>query len=205
MAIRAATKRYQMIASRAAGSRRDATAPANGSRQRRILEGMRGTRFAILLLVVASACKSSSQGTPTVSAEVVAAGLSRVIPTRSRPAPKTAKGTVDEVAAPEILPGGTNIRGKLGTTFGMRVRVRGPAPGTIIPMITRVTHPPTTNPATMTATTVEEWASPMQSGRTLYQGWVFERDWELVPGKWRIEVLYEGRAVATQDFTVRLE
>ena len=104
---------------------------------------------------------------------------------------------------PDIISGATNIHAKLGTTFGIRVIAHGGSE--VVQTITRVTHPPTTNPETKRTTTVDEWDARLQSGVGLYQGWGFDHDWELVPGAWRIEVLYEDHALARQDFNIRLE
>jgi hypothetical protein len=66
----------------------------------------------------------------------------------------------------------------------------------------RVTHPPTTNPRTGNATTVDEWARPINAGIGRYSGWRFDETWEMVPGVWTMQVVYEGRVLVEQSFQV---
>ena len=39
-------------------------------------------------------------------------------------------------------------------------------------------------------------------GETVYLGYGFENDWEIVPGEWSFEIWFEGRKLASQSFTV---
>jgi hypothetical protein len=42
-------------------------------------------------------------------------------------------------------------------------------------------------------------------GVKLWAGFRFENDYELVPGEWRLELSYEGKTLASQNFTVYRE
>jgi hypothetical protein len=39
-------------------------------------------------------------------------------------------------------------------------------------------------------------------GETLYLGYGFENEWEIVPGTWTFAVSYQGKELAKQSFTV---
>jgi len=71
---------------------------------------------------------------------------------------------------------------------------------------TRVTHPEIRDPETSKAATVDQWESPMDAGITRYAGWSFDKPWELVPGRWRFEILdNDNKILAAQDFVVTVK
>jgi hypothetical protein len=119
-------------------------------------------------------------------------------------ASKTDLGYVNVMPAlesPKFKPGCPNIEAKLGTRFGIQVVVTA-ARLWVVPLVTRVTHPEIRNPASGRSASVDQWESPMNSGIPRYAGWRFDKPWELVPGRWRIEILDgESRVIAAQDFT----
>ena len=163
-----------------------------------------GVVMTLAAVVSLSGC-NSTRGSAGTKVRVLEAGEARVRVTRKVGAPETALGTVDEVdrGGTEIVEGGTSLAARVGSAFGMRVEVDGPG-GSVVPLRTRVTHPPITNPSTSKTTTVDEWASPMSAKVPTYVGWGFSEPWELAAGMWRIEILFEGRPVAGESFAIRL-
>jgi hypothetical protein len=126
-------------------------------------------------------------------------------------APATSFGYVHVVpaeATPQVSVQTDRFAAAIGTRFGMLFRVEAEPeadarPSTrIVPIHVRVTHPLTHNPATGAEVTVDEWDAPANIGLVRYTGWVFEADWEIVPGTWTIEVLHRGKVLAKKDFTV---
>ncbi len=87
----------------------------------------------------------------------------------------------------------------VGTEFGILVQIDGGKPLNIVNVRTRWTHPKFSD-----GVTVEEWPSPMNFGYGRYAGWVIEDPSELVPGKWKVEILYKGKIIASQVFNVEL-
>ena len=141
-------------------------------------------------------------GAGGVTAEIVAAGTTTAEATTSQSAPDTALGSVDVVPGEvHISPASTIVAG-VGTSFGIQVLVNGAPERTIVPLRTRVTHPPIANPETGKTATVDAWASPMNVGIPRYTGWRFDHPWEVVPGTWRIELLEGDRPIAAREFTV---
>jgi hypothetical protein len=132
---------------------------------------------------------------PGISAEIVAAGTATAEAVASQSAPDTGLGSVD------VIPGEAAV----GTSFGLRVIVRGRPRLTIVPLRTRVTHPPLSNPGTGKTNTVDEWASPINAELPRYTGWRFDHPWEVVPGAWRIELLDQDRPIAVQVFTITVK
>ncbi len=47
---------------------------------------------------------------------------------------------------------------------------------------------------------------PTNVGITRYAGWSFDKPWELVPGRWRFEILDDdNKVLAAQDFVVTVK
>ena len=123
--------------------------------------------------------------------------------------PQTVHGHVnvmDELEDPKFKPGCPEVLAKIGTRFGIQVLVHGKIRGDIVnELTTRVTHPPITNPVTEKTSTTDEWQSPMNIGIPRFAGWVFEESWEMVPGKWKIEILSKGTSLVSKEFNVETE
>jgi len=173
---------------------------------------------AILCLVSLTSCGVRGEPDDTTpeqiatspSAEIVSCGeVEGAVSARTVEAPDTALGYVNvmpELETPTFKPGCPNIEAKLGTRFGVRVIARGATAGSIVPLVTRVTHPEIRNPENAQATTVDQWSSPMNSGIPRYAGWSFDKPWELVAGRWRIEILdAANKVLAAQDFSVTVK
>ncbi len=111
-------------------------------------------------------------------------------------------GSLFEMAAEEA-PTFINRSGsfsiELGTQFGIEVQLTGDTDGKIIPVRTRWTHPRFSD-----GVTVEEWPSPMNIGYGRFAGWVIENNSELVPGKWKVEILFESKVIAEKEFNITI-
>lgn len=121
-----------------------------------------------------------------------------------REVPETNMGyvrTVDGEVRPELLEETTRIPAKVGTRFGIHFLFdcAGPAK---YPVTVRVHHPPMTNPRTGKTTTVEEWEMTGYPIIARFTGYLFEEEWEAVPGRWRIDLVVDGRVMASQKFRV---
>ena len=140
-----------------------------------------------------------------LSAEILSAGATASSSKGTRSAPETSLGWVHLVpnnSDLHFLPGGTIIAAELGMSFGIKLILHGPPKMTIVPLRTRVTHPPITNSTSGVTTTVDEWDSPMNVGIPRYIGWSFDNSWELVPGVWVMELLDHQRPILAQQFTI---
>lgn len=119
-------------------------------------------------------------------------------------APGTSVGVVHKIDVDPIFlaSGQTTIAVQLGTQFGVEVLVEGAPHGQVVGLHTRVTHPPIKSPSATAATTVDEWFSPMNADIPRHTGWSFDNPWEIVPGHWQIEILYQGETLASQGFEI---
>jgi hypothetical protein len=119
-------------------------------------------------------------------------------------APDTALGTISSLGQgyPTLVHGGSVVPMELGTMFGFGCIARGAPQGRLIGTRVRVTHPPTTNPATGVPNTVDEWDWGLNIGLVSFSGWSFDKQWAMVAGKWKLEVLYGAKVMAEASFDV---
>jgi uncharacterized protein DUF3859 len=164
------------------------------------------------LAVLVAACAAhhpTPPHAPTVTAQILGAGSVITKRTGERVvALDTAEGSVGEVETnwtPEFLAPPDQVHARLGTSIGIQVRVEGPEFLAIVPLRTRVTHPPIVDPKTGKTTRVDEWDNPMNARYPRFTGWRFDNPWELVSGKWTIALLHQGRVIAKQKFRVKVD
>jgi hypothetical protein len=163
----------------------------------------------VMLVAACAAHHRTPADAPLVTAKILGAGsvITERIDERVS-APDTAEGSVGAVEAdwtPEFLAPPEQVRARLGTSIGIQVRVEGAEFLALVPLRTRVTHPPIADPKTGKRIRVDEWDNPMNAGFPRYTGWRFDNPWELVPGKWTIALLHEGRVIAKQRFRVKVD
>jgi hypothetical protein len=113
--------------------------------------------------------------------------------------------TVGTVGDWHFVADSTDVPGKVGTQFGMEFRIDGTPADQVVTLHLAVTFPPPgmRNPntgETMATTTV---AFPnMKIGALCLIGYGFDNAWEIVPGEWKMQILYHDRALAERTFTV---
>ena len=173
------------------------------------------TGFIGLLLGILCGCSSKpivpapSPPVRTATAQILKCGeIEAKPPSNVKYEPDTQLGFVnvlDPNVNPKFKPGCPQVKGKVGTRFGIHVLAEGAGGLSIIPLTTRVTHPVMINPNNGREVTVDSWASPMNSGIARYTGWKFDNEWELVPGKWTMEILDGETVIAGQEFEVSVD
>ncbi len=65
-------------------------------------------------------------------------------------------------------------------------------------------HPKFTDPISGRTGESDQWESHRRIGAPEYTGFGFDTRWELIPGKWAIQVLYGGRIIAEKTFDVEV-
>jgi hypothetical protein len=117
-------------------------------------------------------------------------------------APNAIAGMEHAVVEATLIKETTTIPASLGTSFGVRIKVTGDPVGAVLKVVGRCTHPKLTDPVSGRSSTTEEWNCYPVIGRTGYIGYTFDNSWELVPGKWILQIFYGGKLVATKEFDV---
>lgn len=138
-----------------------------------------------------------------ITAQILACGRIETTPEMGKKdAPEAAHGFVyvmDPAATPQFTGDCHHLAVWHGAEFGVSVRADGLRHGDIIPLRTRVTHPPFLNHRAGKTETVDEWDSPMNSGVPRFAGWLFDEPWNLVAGKWKFEILSGDSVIAGAD------
>jgi hypothetical protein len=123
---------------------------------------------------------------PTVKTETIADGQAH------RLHDKTLKESTDRVPA------------RRGVGFGFRYVLRGLPDGASQRVRIRVLHPPLTNPETGKTIDESVWNDDAWIGRpNWHAGWIMDESWELVPGRWVIQVrTLDGQTLLERSFNV---
>ncbi len=155
-----------------------------------------------ILLVTASA---RAQAPAVEGADILWAGTYRAQVVGTVEQPTTASGKTNQLSEIVKLEATTTVRARLGTSFGFEYRVSGDEPGMPVAVSVVVTLPKAGlfNPATQKRYYREQWR-PSQNvvGATTMVGYLFERDWEVVPGIWKFEIWHGQQKLAEQSFCV---
>jgi Domain of unknown function (DUF3859) len=119
-------------------------------------------------------------------------------------APATATGQRNILSDTRLIAATTRIEAKIGVHFGMRYLLLG-QPNSATVRLTSVTNYPVPGlkkPGTETHQARGEHPLFATIGAINYRGYVFEQDWELVPGNWTFELWDGKRKLVSQTFQV---
>jgi hypothetical protein len=157
-----------------------------------------------LLFVAAGLGEACAQGGKIERIDIVESGIYRAATVSIEHAPSTATGKRNILSDTKLVASTTRIEAKVGVHFGMRYRIVGhPRNATIKLMsITQYPAPGLKNPKTESVQTRGENSLLATIGQINYRGYVFEHDWEIVPGAWIFELWDGTRKLASQTFDV---
>jgi hypothetical protein len=158
--------------------------------------------LAFLILAVAAGIAHAQSKVDRI--DIVEAGIFRAATLSIEHAPDTATRQRNVLAETKLVTATTRIEAKLGVHFGMRYRLVGrPNNATVkLTSITQYPVPGLRNPLVGKPQTRGEHSLFATIGTINYRGYVFEHDWELVPGVWTFEIWDGQRKLASQAFEV---
>ena len=163
---------------------------------------MRGP-LALLLL---SACLGEAWAQPgkVERIDIVEAGLYRAQTASVAEAPDTATRQRNILRDTMLLAPTTRVEAKIGIHFGIRYRVVGRPNNAIVKLVSATQYPAPglKNPKSDSNHTRGEHSLFATIGQINYRGYMFEHEWELVPGAWTIELWDGKRKLASQAFEV---
>lgn len=158
--------------------------------------------LAILILAVGagSACAQSKVD----RIDIVEAGIYRAQTATIEYAPDTATRQRNVLRETELVAATTKIEARIGVHFGMRYRLVGRPNNATAKLIsiTQYPAPGLRNPLIGKSQIRGEHSLFATIGTINYRGYVFEHDWELVPGIWTFEIWDGQRKLASQAFEV---
>ena len=143
---------------------------------------LRRASLALAMLLVAGQTGKAEE--PTI--EIVDWGLTSAREVGSEAAPDTPTGLNRLVEEPVSVTRATDIRACIGTSFGIIYRTGSTVEAPVVPLRIVVLHPLIRTPDGRTMAH-SSWPDSAAPGRR-YAGWVFERNFELVPGRWTISL-----------------
>ena len=166
---------------------------------------MRSLALSLLISVLSFAPNTLAQSGPSLHAEILEYGIFEVLGDRIDEETATAAaGRVSAHESSRHLETTTNLRAHRGVTFGYRYRVLGLSDGEHEGFEMRAVHPPMTGPSGRPSTISQAPTYPysengVASSELFYS---LSKDFEVLPGEWRLEILFRGRVILSKSFTL---
>ncbi len=139
--------------------------------------------------------------------ELIDYGIYEVHRVEARQNKNTGDGRVWGVDECRLLHKTDVIPMKLLTSFGVRFILYSKLANNdiknIIPVNVKVKHPAFTNPDTNKESVQEEWISLQAPGKMIYIGYKFDRQYEMVPGEWTIELRHNNELLIEKKYIVQ--
>ena len=153
-------------------------------------------RLTIGLMVVSFALcwPMASMAREVDSIKIIDFGLYKTTFAGWQNAPETQRGKIEIIGQRELLKRTKMIPVSDATEFGIRYVVNGREEGGEVDLLVRVSHSEIQGS--------EEWVTTRQIGAPSFDGWKFDRESQMVPGRVTIELFHEGIKLAEKTFTV---
>ena len=136
----------------------------------------------------------ASMATEVDSIKIIDFGLYKTTFAGWQEAPDTQRGQIQIVGQRELVKRTKMIPGMDGTEFGIRYLVNGQEKGGEVELLVRVSH------SEMQSS--DEWVTARQIGTPSFEGWKFDGESQIAPGKLTIQIFHEGIKLAEKSFTV---
>jgi hypothetical protein len=120
-------------------------------------------------------------------------------------APNSITGMSHAVSEATLIEKTTDIHASIGTSFSLRIKIAGEPDGAVVELTAKCIHPKLSDPTSGRSSTVETWNTyPVigSGGSSGYVGFTFDNPWELVPGKWTIQIFDQFTLLAEKAFDV---
>jgi hypothetical protein len=136
--------------------------------------------------------------------DIVEYGIYTAKMTGERAAPNAVMGAVASLGDVQHAVTTRTIPAQQGVRFGFRYKIVGAPENarTLIHIVTIFPSPGLTNPATRKTASRSEYDATATIGGTEYQDYGLDNAWEVVPGRWTMQIWYQGRKLAEQTFTI---
>jgi hypothetical protein len=161
-------------------------------------------RVLLAFLILAVGAGSARAQSKVDRIDIVEAGIFRAQTATIEYAPDTATRQRNVLSGTKLVAATTRIEAKIGVHFGMRYRLVGRPNNATAKLIsiTQYPAPGLRNPLVGKPQARGEHSLFATIGTINYRGYVFEHDWELVPGIWTFEIWDGQRKLASQAFEV---
>ena len=130
-------------------------------------------------------------------------GIYRAHVTNEISALGTPTGTVALVNEIKLVQATTTVPARLGVSFGIRFKIVGRKGGSVnLKMVTLIPQPGIRNPKTGNTSVRSEYLRTKKINSVHYSDYSFDSPWEIVAGKWTLEIWDGNRKLASQSFNV---
>jgi len=172
------------------------------------MTGVSSSLLAALLSLAAAGCFAQECVKPQV--RLVDEGVYQSRGSlREHRADNTVTGVVREIDSKVLVQPGQVVDAKLGRSFGFRYFLDCEGGKDLsVPMTVRVRHPPLRKPGTQKAETISTWDNDAwgnHSRPNIHSGYRFDEPWEMVPGRWTIQVVHRDRVLLERHFDVHAD
>jgi len=96
----------------------------------------------------------------------------------------------------------STVLAELGTAFGFTYVAHHGEDSGPIHLLMRIHHPRIVNAVSGRSSDISQSDVTVKLGESTAAVFAFDFPWELQPGRWRIEILSDGRVLAARDFDV---
>jgi len=165
---------------------------------------MKSVLLAVLGTGVLLAGSADGQQARIERVVIVEAGLLEARKIDQIATPGTASGTTSVLDTVVFYESSRQVPARLGVQFGVRYRIVGAPDGQEATILVKwlVPEPGMRNPRTGVATREDVAAETVIIGTDRLAGYRFGQPWEIVPGKWTLELWSGSRRLADVAFTV---
>jgi len=136
----------------------------------------------------------ASMATEVDSIKIIDFGLYKTTFAGWQEAVGTQRGEIQIIGQRELVKRTKMIPGSEGTEFGIRYLVNGQEEGGQVDLLVRVSH------SEMQSS--DEWVTARKIGTPSFEGWKFDNESHIVPGKLTIQLFHQGTKLAEKSFTV---
>ena len=112
----------------------------------------------------------------------------------------TVAGGFVEVTDEKLIERTDQVVATLGVNFGFRYTISGPADSANVTI--KILHPRPLRDATGKEFATSEWTQWLPVNQVIWNGWLFENDWEIEPGTWVIQIWVDGQLQLERAFAI---
>lgn len=148
--------------------------------------------------------KPVAEQTKVTGAKVLEFGVYTSTVEKREKVPTVADGIKDHAKDFRLVRKSTLVDAGLGTGIGMTYVLQGAPKGASVTLEVAVSHPPVVNPETKESTTRSSATYERAIGQNHHAVWSFDTPEDLVPGEYVIELVFEGKVLASKAFRVKI-
>lgn len=162
---------------------------------------MKRLGLSLFVLAVLLAAAPATRAASVTGVEITKYGLVKVEVLRREPSPGTTTGQL-RITKTTLARTTDRVPARKGVSFGYYYRVLGSPAGARVTLTFKTLTPGLRRPGERDVRRESIYMRPKAIGLEYGASYTLEEDWEVVPGRWTFQVLYEGRLLAEKSFTL---